>query len=87
VRAIRYQRPGFKPSTLLTSLTDHHYFSARELTALYHERWELEQRAFDFGAAQTLHQILDLGGESAPSRALGAGLLPARRQAQPGPIV
>jgi hypothetical protein len=42
VRAIRYQRPGFKPSTLLTSLTDHTYFSAHELTALYHERWELE---------------------------------------------
>ena len=42
VRAIRYQRPGFKPTTLLTSLTDHRYFRAKELVALYHERWELE---------------------------------------------
>ncbi len=42
VRAIRYERKGFKPQTLLTSLTDHRRFPARELVALYHERWELE---------------------------------------------
>jgi len=42
VRAIRYERKGFKPQTLLTSLTDHRCFPARELVALYHERWELE---------------------------------------------
>jgi hypothetical protein len=42
VRAIRYERPGFKPQTLLTSLTDHRRFPVRELVALYHERWELE---------------------------------------------
>jgi hypothetical protein len=41
-RAIRYQRKGFQPQTLLTSLTDAEAFPAREIAALYHERWELE---------------------------------------------
>jgi hypothetical protein len=41
-RAIRYERKGFKPQMLLTSLTDHRQYPARELVALYHERWELE---------------------------------------------
>ena len=42
VRAIRYQRKGFKPQTLLTSLVDRQAYPARELVALYHERWEIE---------------------------------------------
>jgi hypothetical protein len=42
VRAIHYQRKGYPRSTLLTSLTDPEKFPARELVALYHERWELE---------------------------------------------
>ena len=42
VRAIRYERKGFKPQTLLTSLVDPRQFPARELVALYHERWEIE---------------------------------------------
>jgi hypothetical protein len=42
VRAVRYQRPGFKPQLLLTSLLDPKRYPARELAALYHERWELE---------------------------------------------
>ena len=42
VRAIRYERKGFRPQTLLTSLTDHRQYPARELVALYHERWEIE---------------------------------------------
>ena len=42
VRATRYERKGFQPQILLTSLTDHRRFPARELVALYHERWELE---------------------------------------------
>jgi hypothetical protein len=42
VRAIRYERPGFKPQTMLTSLTDARRFPARDLVALYHERWEIE---------------------------------------------
>lgn len=42
MRAIRYQRPGFRPGVLLTSLLDPQAFPAAELCALYHERWELE---------------------------------------------
>jgi hypothetical protein len=41
-RAIRYQRRGFQPQTLLTSLTDAAEYPAAELCVLYHERWELE---------------------------------------------
>jgi hypothetical protein len=41
-RAITYQRKGFRPSTLLTSLLDEQRYPADELVALYHERWELE---------------------------------------------
>jgi hypothetical protein len=41
-RAIRYQRPGFAPRTLLTSLLDPIEFPAAELCELYHERWEIE---------------------------------------------
>lgn len=41
-RAIRYQRKGFRPSTLLTSLLDAEKYPAAELVALYHERWEIE---------------------------------------------
>lgn len=42
VRAITYQRKGFRPSTLLTSLLDPKAFPADELVEIYHERWELE---------------------------------------------
>jgi hypothetical protein len=42
IRAIRYQRRGFPPATLLTSLVDAKAYPAKELVALYHERWELE---------------------------------------------
>ena len=42
MRAIRYQRRGFRPQTLLTSLLDPKAFPAGELRELYHERWELE---------------------------------------------
>jgi len=41
-RAIRYAIPGFPPSALLTSLLDPTRFPAKEIVALYHERWELE---------------------------------------------
>ncbi len=41
-RAIRYQRKGFRPQDLLTSLTDPVAYPAEEIAALYHERWELE---------------------------------------------
>jgi len=42
VRAIRYQRRGFRARTLFTSLLDPVAYPAAELAALYHERWELE---------------------------------------------
>lgn len=42
VRSIRYQRKGFRPSTLLTSLVDHRAYPADEVIAMYHERWEIE---------------------------------------------
>lgn len=41
-RAIGYQRPGFAKQVLLTSLLDAKRYPAREIVALYHERWELE---------------------------------------------
>jgi hypothetical protein len=41
-RAIRYQRPGFPPQTLLTSAVDPELYPADEIAALYHERWEIE---------------------------------------------
>lgn len=42
VRAIRYQRKGFRPQFLLTSLLDAAAYPADEIAELYHERWELE---------------------------------------------
>jgi hypothetical protein len=42
MRAIRYERRGFRPRVLLTSLVDHERYPAAELAALYHERWEME---------------------------------------------
>jgi len=42
VRAIRYQIKGFSPQILLTSLTDPKRYPSKEVSALYHERWELE---------------------------------------------
>lgn len=41
-RAIRYQVPGSAPSILLTSLLDPKQYPAREIVAMYHERWEIE---------------------------------------------
>jgi hypothetical protein len=41
-RAIRYQRKGFKPSTLLTSLLDPREYPAAEIVGMYHERWDIE---------------------------------------------
>lgn len=42
VRAIKYQRKGFQPQTMLTSLTDATKYPAKDVVARYHERWELE---------------------------------------------
>jgi hypothetical protein len=49
-RAIRYQRKGFRPQLLLTSLVDPERYPAAELRALYHERWEIE---LGFGEIKT----------------------------------
>lgn len=40
-RLIRYQFPGFPERLIATSLPHEHY-SAEEICALYHERWEIE---------------------------------------------
>ena len=42
MRAVRYERPGFAPQLLLTSLMDRTKYPAKEIVALYHERWEIE---------------------------------------------
>jgi len=42
MRAIRYQRPGFRAGVLLTSLLDPKKYLAEEIVQLYHERWEIE---------------------------------------------
>jgi len=55
VRAIRYQRRGFRPQTLLTSLLDRTTYPAHELVELYHERWELEL-GFDEVKTHTLER-------------------------------
>jgi len=55
VRAMRYQRRGFRAQTLLTSLTDSQRYPAAEIAAVYHERWELEL-AFDEIKTHTLER-------------------------------
>ena len=39
---VRYQRKGFRPQMLITSLLDTEQYPADELIELYHERWEIE---------------------------------------------
>jgi hypothetical protein len=41
-RAVTYHHKGFRPQILLTSLLDAAVYPAKELAAVYHERWELE---------------------------------------------
>ena len=42
LRALHYKKKGFPRATLLTSLVDPEKYPAKELIALYHERWETE---------------------------------------------
>lgn len=42
MRAIHYKRKGCARATILTSLVDAEKYPAKELIALYHERWETE---------------------------------------------
>jgi len=41
-RAIQYQRRGFPPQVLMTSMLDPVAYPAHEIVALYHERWDIE---------------------------------------------
>jgi hypothetical protein len=54
MRAIKYQRKGFRPQTLLTSMLDEKLYPADEIVGLYHERWELE-----LGYAEIKTEMLD----------------------------
>lgn len=65
-RVIGYQRPGFRPQTLLTSLLDPVAFPAAEIVALYHERWEIEL-GFDEVKTHTLERLETLRS-TAPAR-------------------
>ncbi|HUQ05764.1 MAG TPA: IS4 family transposase [Kofleriaceae bacterium] len=49
-RAIKYQRKGYRPQILLTSLVDDERYPVEEIRALYHERWEIE---LGFGELKT----------------------------------
>ena len=55
MRAIRYERRGFRPRVLLTSLLDSKLYPAREIATLYHERWELEL-GYDEVKTEMLHR-------------------------------
>jgi hypothetical protein len=67
-RAIRYHRRGFRPQVLFTSLLDPDAYPAREIAALYHERWELEL-GFDEVKTHTLERTETLRSK-APQRVL-----------------
>jgi len=66
VRAVRVQRPGFRPYWLFTSLLNSATVPAAELAALYHDRWELEL-AFDELKTHTLDRAEALRSK-APAR-------------------
>lgn len=67
-RAVGYQRRGFRPQVLLTSLLDPEAYPAREIAELYHERWELEI-GFDEIKTHTLERAEALRSKS-PERIL-----------------
>lgn len=62
-RAIRYQRDGFPPESLLTSLIDAETYPAKDIIRLYHERWELEL-AFDNVKTEILERKETLRSQS-----------------------
>jgi hypothetical protein len=55
LRAITYQRAGFRPQSLLTSLLDPLAFPRPEIVELYHQRWEIEI-GFDETKTHTLER-------------------------------
>lgn len=65
-RAIRYQRKGFRPQVLLTSLVDPERYPASEVIELYHERWEIEL-GYDEIKTDTLLQLESIRSK-APER-------------------
>lgn len=67
VRAVRYQKRGFRPQILLTSLLDPVAYPAAEIVELYHERWELEL-SFDEVKTHTLEREEALLRCKAPER-------------------
>lgn len=67
-RAIRYQRRGFRPQILLTSLLDPDAYPVAEIVELYHERWEVEV-GFDEVKTHTLERTETLRSK-APQRVL-----------------
>lgn len=66
VRAIRYQRQGFRPQVLLTSLLDEKKYPANEIVLLYHERWELEL-GYDEIKTEMLEREESLRSKSPPT--------------------
>lgn len=68
VRAIHYQRRGFRPQILLTSLLDPTAYPAAAIVGLYHERWELEL-GFDEVKTHALERLETLRSKS-PQRVL-----------------
>ena len=68
-RAIGYQRRGFRPQTLLTSLLDPELYPAAEIVELYHERWDLEI-GFDEIKTHTLERSEAHLRSKAPDRVL-----------------
>jgi hypothetical protein len=67
VRAIQYQRRGFRPQILLTSLLDPEAYPAAEIAQMYHERWELEM-GFDEVKTHTLEREENMLRSRAPER-------------------
>lgn len=63
VRVVDYQRPGFKPQRLFTSLLDPHAYPAADIIALYHERWELEN-GYDELKTHTLERLETIRSQS-----------------------
>ena len=82
MRAIRYQRKGFKPQTLLTSMTDPVAYPAAEIAALYHERWEIEL-GYDGGEDRDARARGDDAQQDASRRL--PGTLGPRPRLQPRP--
>ena len=77
-RAIKYQRKGFQPQTMLTSLTDAKKYPAKDVVERYHERWELElgydeiktemlDRQETTGAAPSTESGKNSGGSFSPT--------------------